>query len=51
MQEFIVYLILVIVAVVLIYQIYRKATGKNRGCSCDSCPMNGGECHCDNLPK
>ena len=44
MQEIIVYIILAIVAAVLIYHIYRKATGKNRGCSCGSCPMNDGEC-------
>ena len=46
MQEIIVYIILAIVAVVLIRYIYRQVTGKNRGCNCGSCPMNGGECHC-----
>ena len=46
MQEIIVYIILAIVAVVLIRYIYRQVIGKNRGCNCGSCPMNGGECHC-----
>ncbi len=51
MQEIIVYLILAIVAVVLIYHIYRQVTDKNRSCNCDSCPMHGGECHCDDAQK
>ena len=51
MQEIIVYIILAIVAVVLIRYIYRQVTGKNRGCNCGSCPMNGGECHCHEKTK
>ena len=51
MQEIIVYLILTIVAVVLIHNIYRQAKGRNHSCSCDSCPMHNGECHCDDAIK
>ena len=45
-QEVIVYIILAVTAAAIIRYVYRQATGKRSGCSCDSCPKRGGKCHC-----
>ncbi|MBO4215355.1 MAG: FeoB-associated Cys-rich membrane protein [Bacteroidaceae bacterium] len=50
-QDIIVYLILAVVAVVIVYSIYRRLKGKDSGCNCHSCPHYGEECHCHDTQK
>ncbi|MBQ6965055.1 MAG: FeoB-associated Cys-rich membrane protein [Bacteroidaceae bacterium] len=46
LQDLLVYLIIACAVFAIVRYVYRQFTGKSGGCSCDSCPMHGGECHC-----
>ena len=50
-QDIIVYLIPAVVAVVIVFSIYRRLKGKDSGCNCHSCPHYGEECHCHDTQK
>ncbi|MDE5549932.1 MAG: hypothetical protein K2I99_01040 [Bacteroidaceae bacterium] len=50
-QYLIVFLILACIASIIAHHVYRRLTGKDRGCSCGSCPHHGTECHCRDTHK
>lgn len=51
-QTAIVYVIIAVAAALILLRTYRRITGRQRGCNCGQCPMDGSsQCHCKNTKK